>query len=102
MSLALFHLRTSFRRRWRSYLAIVVLIGVVGGIGLFAVAGARRTQSAYPRFLRSVNASTLAIDPGGLDLESAHAVLDEVSRRPEVVQTRTYVAFNTGEFDSEG
>ncbi|MGI8662691.1 MAG: FtsX-like permease family protein [Acidimicrobiales bacterium] len=97
MSLATYRLRTVARHRWRSYLGIAALIGVVGGIGLFAVAGARRTQSAYPRFLRSVNASTLAIDPGGLSLESANAVLEEVAKRPEVVQTRTYVSFNLGE-----
>ncbi|GEM_PF-429145 len=39
------------RRRWPSWLAIVILIGVVGGFVLAAVAAGRRTESAFPRFV---------------------------------------------------
>jgi hypothetical protein len=39
------------RRRWRSWLAIVILIGVVAGFVLAATAGGRRTESAFPRFV---------------------------------------------------
>jgi hypothetical protein len=97
MALASYRLRVVGVRRWRSYLAIAALIGIVGGIALFAIAGGRRTQSAYPRFLKSVHASTLAIDPGGLDLQSANNILDQIAQLPEVEQTRSYVALNTGE-----
>ncbi len=41
--------RTEFRRRWRSWLVLVVLIAVVGGLVLGAAAAGRRTASAFPR-----------------------------------------------------
>jgi hypothetical protein len=40
-----------FRRRWRSWLILVVLIAVVGGLVLAAVAAGRRTATAFPRFV---------------------------------------------------
>ncbi len=41
------------RRRWRSWLILVVLIAVVGGIVLAAAAAGRRTATAFPRFVAS-------------------------------------------------
>jgi hypothetical protein len=43
--------RAECRRRWRSWLAIAVLISVVGGLVLSAAAAGRRTESAFPQFL---------------------------------------------------
>ena len=43
--------RSELRRRWRSWLILVVLIAVVGGLVLAAVAAGRRTASAFPRFV---------------------------------------------------
>jgi hypothetical protein len=40
-----------FRRRWRSWLILVALIGVVGGVVLAASAAGRRTATAFPRFV---------------------------------------------------
>ena len=40
-----------FRRRWRSWLILVVLIAVVGGLVLAATAAGRRTATAFPRFV---------------------------------------------------
>ena len=42
--------RSDLRRRWRSWLAIVVLVGVIGGMSMAALAGWRRTNSAMERF----------------------------------------------------
>jgi hypothetical protein len=39
------------RRRWRSWLAIAILISVVSGLVLAATAAGRRTDSAFPRFV---------------------------------------------------
>jgi FtsX-like permease family len=41
------------RRRWRSWLVLVVLIAVVGGLVLAAAAAGRRTATAFPRFVAS-------------------------------------------------
>ena len=43
--------RAELRRRWRSWLTIALLIGVVGGLVLAAAAAGRRTESAFPRFV---------------------------------------------------
>ena len=41
------------RRRWRSWLILVVLIALVGGLVLAAAAAGRRTATAFPRFVAS-------------------------------------------------
>src|ERR1700683_4179430 len=41
------------RRRWRSWLILVVLIAVVAGLVLAAAAAGRRTATAFPRFVSS-------------------------------------------------
>jgi hypothetical protein len=46
-----FVLRASLRDRWRSWLVIALLITLVGGFVMAAVAAGRRTDSAFPRFV---------------------------------------------------
>jgi hypothetical protein len=59
--------RASWRRSWRASLAIAVIGGLLGAVALAALAGARRTDSAYGRYLASINASTVMVDvPGPL------------------------------------
>lgn len=48
-------LRSEARQRWRGWLGLALMIGVFGGATIATVAGARRTDSAYPRFLASSN-----------------------------------------------
>ena len=45
-------LRAELRQQWRGWLALAVLLGLIGGVAVTAAAGARRTDTAYPRFLR--------------------------------------------------
>ncbi len=53
------------RVRWRAWLALALLTGVAGGAVLAAAAGARRTATAYPRFLAWSHASDMLIAPAG-------------------------------------
>ncbi|MGB8197217.1 MAG: FtsX-like permease family protein [Acidimicrobiales bacterium] len=53
MSAVLLVFRSEFRRRWRSWVVLVVLVAVVGGLALAAVAAGRRTASAFPRFVQA-------------------------------------------------
>ena len=92
MGFARYWTRASFTRSWRALLAVALLLGLIGGLSLFAIAGARRTQSAYPRFLRSTNPSTMVVDVGGLNAEG-YAALDAIAHLPQVAQARSYVAF---------
>jgi hypothetical protein len=53
------------RTRWRGWAVLVVLVAVAGGAVLAAAAGARRTNSAYPRFLQVSKASDVLVSTGG-------------------------------------
>jgi hypothetical protein len=44
-------LRAELRRRWRTWLSVALLAAVFAGVTTAAAAGARRTDSAYPRLL---------------------------------------------------
>src|SRR6202042_273454 len=44
-------LRSQSRRRWRAWLTLALIVGVFAGGVMTAAAGARRTGSAYARFL---------------------------------------------------
>ena len=43
------------------YVAIVVLLALVGGVALGTLAGARRTQTSYPTYLASTNPADLEV-----------------------------------------
>ena len=43
--------RAETRRRWRSWLALAVLVALVGGLVLAATAAGRRTAAAFPHFV---------------------------------------------------
>ena len=49
-------------RNWRSVVLVAVLCGVLGAVSLAALAGARRTESAYGRYLTATNASDVQVN----------------------------------------
>ena len=57
------HLRAEARRRWRAWAAVVVLVGVVGGLVLGSLAGARRTHTAYDRLVAESEAWDVLVNP---------------------------------------
>lgn len=92
--------RIERRRRWRAWLARGVLYGLLAGAVLAAVAGARRTDSAYDRFLAAQDAYDVLLPNTG---EQGLAVLDPeaVAALPQVADSSTlvygYVEVGTGE-----
>jgi hypothetical protein len=74
-------LRAELRQQWRGRLALAVLIGLIGGIALTAAAGARRTDTAYPRFLRASHAADLLVTPAR---SGFHGYFRALARLPEV------------------
>ncbi|MGO9582521.1 MAG: ABC transporter permease [Acidimicrobiales bacterium] len=54
-----YHFRAAFHQRWSGYLTVIILIGLVGGVAMGAVAAARRTQSAFPAYLAASHSSDL-------------------------------------------
>jgi len=63
VTVILAHLRAEARRRWPAWLAVVLLVGVVGGLVLGALAGARRTHTAYDRLVEDTEAWDALINP---------------------------------------
>src|SRR5438094_1116240 len=88
-------LRSELRSRWRSWLVLALLIGLAGGAAVAAAAGARRTETAYPRFVQAQNGYDLIAGgfPGNIDPGRA---LAQMQALPEVAQwARIDVAAST-------
>jgi putative ABC transport system permease protein len=76
------HLRAELRRRWPAWLGAVALIGLVGGLVLGSLAGARRTDTAFDRMLEATNAGDVMANP---DLGTRSALdVDDVEALPMV------------------
>ena len=61
MTVAWVFLRAELRRRWRTWLSVALLAAAFAGVVTAAAAGARRTDSAYPRLLAWSNAPDMLI-----------------------------------------
>jgi len=82
--LAWYRFTATARRRWGAYLGLVLIIGLVGGAGLGALAGAQRTASSYATFLASTNPSDLTVNISrGPDISA------KLSRLPGVATVAT-------------
>ncbi|HMK97876.1 MAG TPA: hypothetical protein VK425_10045, partial [Acidimicrobiales bacterium] len=95
MAVARFRLRATFAKRWPEYAALVMLIGVLGGIAMGSVIAGRRTQASYPSFLASTNASDLTLSTYGIGNAGATnyspRVAEAISRLPEVKRVESWV-----------
>jgi hypothetical protein len=79
MAIVWLRLRSEARQRLGAWVALVLLVAVAGGIVLGALAGARRTDTAYDRLLESANAFDIAVVPVGVPLD-----FDAIARLPQV------------------
>ena len=85
----------TFGSRWTSYLTVAVLIALLGGVGMGAVAAGRRTQSAFGTFLASTNPSQLRMVTGGYnpavgsDVGYGPAFIKAVARLPHVTHVES-------------
>lgn len=57
----------------RGLVAVALIVGLAGGVGLAAVASARRTASSFPRYLEESNATDLAVNVSSSNGEGAEA-----------------------------
>ena len=102
LRVARYRFRATFGRRWGGYLAIVLLIGLIGGLAMGAVAAGRRTQSAFPTFLASTNPSDLLAQysPSGNGYDSA--VIDGVAHLPLVKHAESFTVLTAGVLNPDG
>jgi len=84
--------RPAVRGSWRQAVALALLTGLLGGVALGAVAGARRTASAYGRYLESINASDVFVNvPGVLPGLPATKPVTLISSLSGVTAHATYI-----------
>jgi len=69
------------RARWRAWLAIALMLGIAGGVVMAAAAGARRTDSAVPRFLNYMQAATANVEADPSQFHAIAALPDVQSAR---------------------
>ncbi len=87
MAAVMVRLRAELRARWRTWVGISLLLGLFGGAVLAIAAGARRTDTAYPRFLEAMRAYHVAVYDYIAGEGFAHLDLDEVAALPQVVES---------------
>ena len=87
--------RSAIRGSWRQVLALALLAGLLGGVALGAVAGARRTATAYGRYLAAINASDVFVNvPGSLPGMPATRPVTLISSLPGVISHAAYIGLN--------
>lgn len=85
MSAVWMRVRAELRARWRATLGLALVVGVVSGAAIAAAAGARRTDSAYPRFLARYGFFHADVSTGGNP--RTDQIFDEIAHLPQVVAT---------------
>jgi len=82
--------RAELRARWRAWLGLAIVVGVAGGAVIALAAGARRTDSAYRRFLRTQDAYDVlvSLNTSGFGAPTEETFdADELERLPQVADT---------------
>jgi hypothetical protein len=112
LGVAWYRLRAARAGSWRGYLSLALVVGLIGGLGLAALANARRTNSSVAAFVASTHPSDLSFLAG---LYNAPGVTDRayrtgydagliaaVARLPQVKEVRSYVGINAAPIQKNG
>src|SRR5438309_1438574 len=87
--------RWELRSRIASVVVLGLIVGVIGGVVIAAAAGARRTDTAYARFLQTTRAVDIIVTPNPPE---AVARRREIQRLPDVSAT-TLVTLASGRIE---
>lgn len=87
------------RAGWRGWVVFAVLVAVAGGAVLTALAGAIRTDTAYPRFLVASRAADALVSPAGPGVRGYDAA---VARLPGVAAAAAVVGINAVPVSASG
>jgi hypothetical protein len=90
MRIAWYASRASWRQTWRVALLVAIIGGLLGSVALGALAAARRTDSAYGRYLRAANASDVMVDVPGPILP----VIRQIERAPGTLSSAAWIGMN--------
>ena len=102
--MAWFRFRATFRRRLGGYLSLVLLVGIVGGVAMGAVAAARRTQSSYSVFLASTNPSDVIVNLTNSNPDAGYpaTIIDTIRHLPRVRSLESYAVLNAYPLNPDG
>jgi hypothetical protein len=87
------------RASWRAWAALALLTGLAGGVVMTAAAGARRTENAYPQFLRSTAAADVLVGPAGSGVGGFDFA---IARLPGVAEIAPVVGLNCQPVSAHG
>jgi hypothetical protein len=90
MNAPLYYWRTSRLRSRRRALVVALICGLLGTVALGALAGARRTDSAYGRYLASINSSDVYVNVPGPVLASVR----QIEHLPGVLSGAAWLGLN--------
>jgi MacB-like periplasmic core domain/FtsX-like permease family len=82
--------RSGRRQTWRATIGLAIVVGVLGAVALGSLAGARRTASAYGRYLRSINSSDVYVNTPGPELDR----MGTIASLSGVRASATWIGFN--------
>ena len=95
---AWYRFRCTWGERWGGYLALTLLLGLVGGLAMGSVAAARRTQAAFPAYVASTNPSDLTVLTGLYGVSGSQgydpAVVARIAALPHVRHVSSYLGLN--------
>ena len=92
----LYRLPSILRRRWSDYLALTLLVAVLGGLAMGSVVVGRRTLSSFSTFLTRDDASNLTISTYGTSSDSIAndylpSVEAAIKKQPEVASVEAWI-----------
>ena len=96
-----YRFRATFRRRLGGYLALVVFVGVIGGIAFGSLIAARRTESSYPQYLAGTNPSDLLVQPT-TSINCASPFVSAIGRLQNVSHVRCALALDAETLGANG
>jgi hypothetical protein len=90
MGITLYFFRATYRQSLRVVLVVALIGGLLGAAAMAALAGARRTDSAYARYLQAAKASDVMIDIPGPILP----VVRQIERLPGTLSAAAWLGLN--------
>jgi len=107
---ARFRFGATFGRRRSGYLALVLLVALLGGLAMGSIAAARRTQSSYPEYLAAnrtsqlggTSAQFLPGQPPPNNEGYAPAIIGRIKRLPHVTHVDSVIGINVLPLDRQG
>jgi len=105
---AWYRFRATFGRRWGGYLTVLVLIGLLGGLAMGAVAGARRTLASPSVYVASRNPFSFGIGTAVFNPQAGHnsgydpSVINTMAHLPSVAAVVSQSGLNVVILDKRG